>query len=61
MDSIGEEEWERAVHHNDDSNEEPLSDDSADDLWVLMWYVIAIYFWKLELYVNEKNTGIWER
>ncbi|KAL0911890.1 hypothetical protein M5K25_017823 [Dendrobium thyrsiflorum] len=31
LDSI-EEEGERAVHHNDDSNEDPLSDDSADDL-----------------------------
>ncbi|KAL0907735.1 hypothetical protein M5K25_022167 [Dendrobium thyrsiflorum] len=32
LDSIGEEEGERAVHHNDDSNKDPLSDDSADDL-----------------------------
>ncbi|PKU59376.1 hypothetical protein MA16_Dca015501 [Dendrobium catenatum] len=32
LDSIGEEEGERAVHHNDDSNEDPLSDDSADYL-----------------------------
>ncbi|KAL0916225.1 hypothetical protein M5K25_013718 [Dendrobium thyrsiflorum] len=31
LDSI-EEEGERAVYHNDDSNEDPLSDDSADDL-----------------------------
>ncbi|KAL0910409.1 hypothetical protein M5K25_021389 [Dendrobium thyrsiflorum] len=31
LDSI-EEEGERAVQHNDDSNEDPLSDDSADDL-----------------------------
>ncbi|KAL0913450.1 hypothetical protein M5K25_016912 [Dendrobium thyrsiflorum] len=31
LDSI-EEEGVRAVHHNDDSNEDPLSDDSADDL-----------------------------
>ncbi|PKU66225.1 hypothetical protein MA16_Dca009599 [Dendrobium catenatum] len=32
-----EEEGARAVHHNDDdSNEELLSDDSADDLRVLM-------------------------
>ncbi|KAL0904591.1 hypothetical protein M5K25_026719 [Dendrobium thyrsiflorum] len=32
LDSIGEEEGERSVHHNDDSNEDLLSDDSADDL-----------------------------
>ncbi|KAL0906306.1 hypothetical protein M5K25_024789 [Dendrobium thyrsiflorum] len=31
LDSI-EEKGERAVHHNDDSNEDPLIDDSADDL-----------------------------
>ncbi|KAL0924817.1 hypothetical protein M5K25_005675 [Dendrobium thyrsiflorum] len=31
LDSI-KEEGERAVQHNDDSNEDPLSDDSADDL-----------------------------
>ncbi|PKU75830.1 hypothetical protein MA16_Dca023827 [Dendrobium catenatum] len=32
LDSIGEEEGERAIHHNDESNEDPLSDDNADDL-----------------------------
>ncbi|KAI0500026.1 hypothetical protein KFK09_018234 [Dendrobium nobile] len=32
LDFIGEEEGERAVHHTADSNEDPLSDDHADDL-----------------------------
>ncbi|KAL0917819.1 hypothetical protein M5K25_012913 [Dendrobium thyrsiflorum] len=31
LDSIGDEEGERAVHHNNDSNEDSLSDDNADD------------------------------
>ncbi|KAL0907803.1 hypothetical protein M5K25_022241 [Dendrobium thyrsiflorum] len=32
LDSIGEVEGERAIHHNDNSNKDPLSDDSVDDL-----------------------------
>ncbi|KAL0903397.1 hypothetical protein M5K25_027772 [Dendrobium thyrsiflorum] len=31
LDSIRDEEGERAVHHNDNSNKNPISDDSADD------------------------------